>query len=216
MNQGTASGLYDFPAREYGIQGRWPSPDPAGLAAVDPTNPQSWNRYAYVLNNPLNFIGPSGMGLCDVHVWDYPGCVGGPGFFGFGPSMSCYQDSVATDCGQVLRDIDLGTAAVCPNNDCTGIKAGQGPAGTTMFQQWTPGGCVSTQDSRSGTGDSTCYAGYWSTLISSNSNGPLTDDARLPYIGRGVIKGAGVIGSPKHIVGFYLTSALLGDMVAGG
>ena len=26
------------------------------MAAVDPTNPQSWNRYAYVMNNPLNFI----------------------------------------------------------------------------------------------------------------------------------------------------------------
>jgi len=26
--------------------GRWISPDPAGLSAVDPTNPQSWNRYA--------------------------------------------------------------------------------------------------------------------------------------------------------------------------
>ena len=32
------------------------TPDPAGMAAVDPTNPQSWNRYAYVMNNPLNFI----------------------------------------------------------------------------------------------------------------------------------------------------------------
>jgi RHS repeat-associated protein len=27
----------------------WMTPDPAGLAAVDPTNPQSWNRYGYVL-----------------------------------------------------------------------------------------------------------------------------------------------------------------------
>jgi hypothetical protein len=27
--------LYDFPAREYSDQGRWASPDPAGLAAVD-------------------------------------------------------------------------------------------------------------------------------------------------------------------------------------
>jgi YD repeat-containing protein len=42
-NQDTVSNLYDFPAREYGIQGRWPSPDPAGLAAVHPTIPQSWN-----------------------------------------------------------------------------------------------------------------------------------------------------------------------------
>jgi RHS repeat-associated protein len=42
--------------------GRWMTPDPAGLAAVDPTNPQSWNRYAYVLNNPINFIDRSGPG----------------------------------------------------------------------------------------------------------------------------------------------------------
>jgi RHS repeat-associated protein len=46
--------LYDFLYREYNpVHGRWISPDPAGLAAVDPTNPQSWNRYAYVNNTPL-------------------------------------------------------------------------------------------------------------------------------------------------------------------
>jgi hypothetical protein len=36
----------------------------AGLgasAAVDPANPQSWNRYAYVRNNPLGLIDPSGL-----------------------------------------------------------------------------------------------------------------------------------------------------------
>jgi RHS repeat-associated protein len=42
-------------------QGRWLSPDPAGLAAVDPTNPQSWNRYAYVSNDPLSFVDPLGL-----------------------------------------------------------------------------------------------------------------------------------------------------------
>jgi RHS repeat-associated protein len=62
----TFPNLYDFPAREYAIQGRWPSPDPAGLAAVDPTNPQSWNRYAYVMNNPLALIDPLGLGHCSV------------------------------------------------------------------------------------------------------------------------------------------------------
>jgi RHS repeat-associated protein len=41
MNQDTISTAYDFPAREYGIQGRWPSPDPAGLAAVNPADPQT-------------------------------------------------------------------------------------------------------------------------------------------------------------------------------
>jgi RHS repeat-associated protein len=42
-------------------QGRWTVPDPAGLAAVDPMNPQSWNRYAYVGNMPLSFSDPYGL-----------------------------------------------------------------------------------------------------------------------------------------------------------
>jgi RHS repeat-associated protein len=61
MNSDTATGSYDFPARQYATQGRWPSPDPAGLAAVQPSNPQSWNRYSYVLNNPLGLLDPSGL-----------------------------------------------------------------------------------------------------------------------------------------------------------
>ncbi|GEM_PF-2982932 len=60
MNQDTVNNLYDFPDREYSIQGRWPSPDPAGITSVDPRNPQSWNRHAYVLNNPLGFMDPTG------------------------------------------------------------------------------------------------------------------------------------------------------------
>lgn len=59
-DENTATDLYDAQFREYGIQGRWPSPDPAGIAAVNPSNPQSWNRYAYVLNNPLKLTDPSG------------------------------------------------------------------------------------------------------------------------------------------------------------
>lgn len=58
---GTTADLYDFPYREYGIQGRWPSPDPAGIAAVNPASPQSWNRYAYALNNPLLLVDPLGF-----------------------------------------------------------------------------------------------------------------------------------------------------------
>jgi RHS repeat-associated protein len=46
------------------LQGRWLSPDPAGLAAADDTNPQTFNRYAYVINNPASFIDPSGLNHC--------------------------------------------------------------------------------------------------------------------------------------------------------
>ena len=72
INQDTVANLYDFPAREYGTQGRWPSPDPAGLAAVDPTNPQSWNRYSYVTNSPLGFVDPGGMDMVDCTVNNAP------------------------------------------------------------------------------------------------------------------------------------------------
>jgi RHS repeat-associated protein len=54
--------LDDFTFRRYSpVQGRWISPDPAGLAAVNPANPQTWNRYAYVANNPLSHTDRLGM-----------------------------------------------------------------------------------------------------------------------------------------------------------
>jgi RHS repeat-associated protein len=63
-NEDTTTNLYDAQAREYGIQGRWPSPDPAGLKAVNPSDPQTWNRYAYVRNNPLLLTDVSGTREC--------------------------------------------------------------------------------------------------------------------------------------------------------
>ena len=55
-------GIVHFMARSLSVvQGRWISPDPAGLAAVDPSNPQSWNRYAYVTNNPTGYVDPLGL-----------------------------------------------------------------------------------------------------------------------------------------------------------
>ena len=55
------TGLDYFGARYYGsMMGRFTSADPlmaSGRACV----PQSWNRYSYVLNNPLNLIDPNGL-----------------------------------------------------------------------------------------------------------------------------------------------------------
>ena len=42
-----SQGVYDFLLRQQSAaHGHWLAPDPAGLAAVDITNPQTWNRYA--------------------------------------------------------------------------------------------------------------------------------------------------------------------------
>lgn len=52
--------------REYShAQGRWMQPDPYS-GSYDFSNPQSLNRYSYVLNNPLSFIDPTGQEC----VWD--------------------------------------------------------------------------------------------------------------------------------------------------
>jgi hypothetical protein len=70
-------------------QGRWISPDPAGVAAANPADPQTWNRYAYVGNRPLNSSDPLGLFdlPCDWGCWDpFPpcdpefGCFPGPIF----------------------------------------------------------------------------------------------------------------------------------------
>lgn len=58
----TASWLYDFMFRKYNAaHGRWMSPDPAGMGAAKPDAPQTWNRYAYVSNSPMNAVDMLGL-----------------------------------------------------------------------------------------------------------------------------------------------------------
>ena len=73
-------GSYDFPAREYSpTQSRWWTHDPAGLAAVDPSNPQTWNRYSYAFNSPLEYVDPDGR---DAIMVDFTGMAHGFGHEG--------------------------------------------------------------------------------------------------------------------------------------
>lgn len=41
--------------------GRFMSPDPSGLLAQHPEDPQSWNLYVYARNNPLIYLDPNGL-----------------------------------------------------------------------------------------------------------------------------------------------------------
>jgi RHS repeat-associated protein len=64
------SGNDYFGARYYGSSmGRFMSPDPL-LNSGHPDDPQSWNRYSYVRNNPLSRIDPTGL-------YDFSKCAKG-------------------------------------------------------------------------------------------------------------------------------------------
>ncbi len=55
------SGLDNFLKRYHASSmGRFMSPDPL-MASASTSDPQTWNRYAYVRNNPLKYVDPTGM-----------------------------------------------------------------------------------------------------------------------------------------------------------
>jgi RHS repeat-associated protein len=67
----TESGLDNFTARYFGSSmGRFMSPDPDEESGIDNMgDPQMWNGYSYVGNNPLNRTDPSGrtVSICDTN-----------------------------------------------------------------------------------------------------------------------------------------------------
>jgi len=59
------SGLDNFGKRYFGFSlGRFMTPDPIGVMKQKLIDPQQWNMYAYVRNNPLRFTDPTGMYTC--------------------------------------------------------------------------------------------------------------------------------------------------------
>jgi RHS repeat-associated protein len=77
------------------LSGRWTSPDPY-LGSMSIGDPQSTNRYAYVQNDPVNFIDPTGLDLIDEPHWTdfcfsaaYHGC-------GSGNQMAAFADAFMT------------------------------------------------------------------------------------------------------------------------
>jgi RHS repeat-associated protein len=109
VTNSTVSDEYDFFARSLQTsQGRWISPDPAGLQAADPSNPQSWNRYAYALNNPLKYKDPLGL-YCqwDDGTRDDEEIDGGAGFGDCGDQGGTWIDSTTiTVNGDNPGDVD--------------------------------------------------------------------------------------------------------------
>lgn len=146
-SEDTTTNLYDAMYREYGIQGRWPSPDPAGLAAANPANPQSWNRYAYALNNPLSSIDPTGLSpmICrKPNSGSGPSvCPGASGGVGLG--TNCSVDGIDEPCSLAMT---MGGASLPV--DTGSISGGgipmPGQSNSTPEWIWLPSDTISANE----------------------------------------------------------------------
>jgi len=136
--------------------GRWTTPDPASLSVASPAFPQSWNRYSYVLNNPLSFSDPSGLwcvwqdgthdddeadggigaDACTAAggLWD-----GTDGLTGCDTNWSCtFGDGSAINLSDVCGDsfgcyLTIGSASACGGGICA-----QSSAPTPLDDALTP------------------------------------------------------------------------------
>jgi|WetSurMetagenome_2_1015567.scaffolds.fasta_scaffold76381_2 RHS repeat-associated protein len=64
------TGLDYFGARYLSsAQGRWTSPDSGTITSRHLANPQKWNKYAYVINNPLANFDPDGREDVSVYIY---------------------------------------------------------------------------------------------------------------------------------------------------
>jgi RHS repeat-associated protein len=112
----TETGMDHTLFRQYSSSlGRWTSPDPLSGSIG---NPQSLNRYAYVMNNPLTLVDPLGL-RCRGQKQCLP-TVDGPTDGG-----DCIIDGIPAPCGLATGSSDV----PCPNNVCAGI----GPDGRPVY-----------------------------------------------------------------------------------
>jgi RHS repeat-associated protein len=115
------TGLDYFNARYFAsTHGRFTSPDPlleSGTAEV----PQSWNRYSYVLNNPLAFIDPTGL------IWGRVNGQGTPIWYKDQAAMEAAGAEAFSPPGNIYQAEDGRYIALNPN----------GP-GSQPNYQWNP------------------------------------------------------------------------------
>jgi len=143
------SGLDYFGARYYtSTMGRFMSPDPSALTFADPLNPQSLNLYAYVNNNPLSFVDPTGLDCVYINndTGNYEGFNSGDcdnstdakansGYY-FNGSISTIYTSTGNAQGQVtgFAGTSDDTGAYTISNNPAGVQPGQN-SGAPVYGQ---------------------------------------------------------------------------------
>lgn len=192
QEQDSETGLYNYNARfYYPYIGRFVSPD---TIVPNPVNPQSLNRYAYVLNNPLRYTDPTGHeteggadggGYCSdgdmgsqISSWG-----GGSGDTNFGTGGSLFSGADAAMNFGISAS--LGTSGNLGNMNFTNESGNLGFTGTFsglsnamsgglsslggLFSGWSQGG-YSSADS----GPTNSTSGYSAMLnspsVSNNGN----------------------------------------------
>jgi RHS repeat-associated protein len=84
------SGGQDYADQRYYLSasGRFNVPDPLGLGAANPADPASWNRYAYVQGDPVNFTDRNGTNVDECTPGDDSTYCqyrnGSSGYWGYG------------------------------------------------------------------------------------------------------------------------------------
>ncbi|HEY0169933.1 MAG TPA: RHS repeat-associated core domain-containing protein [Pyrinomonadaceae bacterium] len=69
MEQDDSTGMSHTLWRQFdSLSARWTAPDPYG-GSMEPTSPQSFNRYVYVNNDPVNKVDPTGLMLSDIGIF---------------------------------------------------------------------------------------------------------------------------------------------------
>ena len=117
----TPTGLYYFGARYYRADiGRFTTVDPELRIQEALVDPQRWNRYAYVRNNPLKYVDPHGRWI--ETLWDIANVVMG--------AKSAYENfkagryaAAAVDVGGAVVDLAAVVAPGVPGGVGTAIKA---------------------------------------------------------------------------------------------
>jgi RHS repeat-associated protein len=151
-------------ARSYANgQGRFMAPDPLEGVVGDP---QSWNRYAYVDNDPINLSDPSGQGfwedlglaIADIFlnvIAPGSGLVAGLGEEGAGQVTDSPSSSCAWPCVQEVPLPRIGgngtiKATTCPP-DCSGDIGGDASSGGNATPVGSGGsGDAGTSDAKAG------------------------------------------------------------------
>jgi RHS repeat-associated protein len=157
------TGLDFFQARYFSAAlGRFNSPDPEN-AGASLFNPQSWNAYTYVYNNPLSLVDPTGLTTCDENGDNCHDTITVPG----GP-----PDPVPTD--------------PCWYSNCGGVGGGgygDSPLQTAQPPSPPPPSVISVPN---GSSSNNCVAGF-------TAAGAGTGAAAGAWLGGGIggVSGAG-------------------------